>query len=89
MSFIKHQYDYSRTFNCKQITEQAAQSTPIRAHFMVYTYKLIPMHCYNYIQFGNKLYTMTKKSILNIHPHPNPRMLKFKIPIHGYAKSDI
>ena len=32
---------------------------------------------------------MTKKPILNIHPHPNPRMLKLKISIHGYAKSDI
>ena len=25
MSFIKQQYDYSQTFNCKQITEKTAK----------------------------------------------------------------
>ena len=29
MSYIKQQYDYSQTFNYKQITEKTAQSTPI------------------------------------------------------------
>ena len=29
MSFIKQQYDYSQTFNYKQITEKAAQSALI------------------------------------------------------------
>ena len=29
MSFTKRQYDYSQTFNYKQITEKTAQNTPI------------------------------------------------------------
>ena len=28
MSFIKQQYDYSQTFNYKQITEKTAQEPP-------------------------------------------------------------
>ena len=32
---------------------------------------------------------MSKKSILNKHPHPNLRMLKLKIRIRGCEQTDI